>query len=78
MSPVIKTIRGYAIIVYPNDHLPAHVHAEKANKVARVTLAPVQVLDWYGYSERELREIVDIVRENKGHCWAIWHKIHGK
>jgi hypothetical protein len=78
MSPLVNTVKGYRISVYSNDHPPPHVHVRKGDKVAKVTLSPVQILSNRGFMESELREIIDIVRDNKGHSWKIWHEVHGE
>ena len=76
MSPTVLDKRGYRFVIYLNDHPPAHVHVRKAEKDARVRLDPVEILHNFGFTRRELREIIDRVTEHQGALLAEWDIIH--
>ena len=75
--PKVVEEAGYQIVVFSNDHLPAHVHALKEGKAAKFTLTPVALYENGGFSDKMVREAIDIIRRHKGHCWRVWHETHG-
>jgi uncharacterized protein DUF4160 len=77
MSPTVFEDRGYRVMIFSSDHPPAHIHVLKGDKRARLYLSPVAVWENNGFSPAEIREIIDLVRSHKGHCWKIWHELHG-
>ena len=74
--PTIIHERGFRIMIFFNDHSPAHVHVLKAGKGTRVFLSPVEVLD-STMTARDRRQAVEIVRANRDTLWAEWLRIHG-
>lgn len=77
MSPKVVEEKGYQIVIFSDDHLPAHVHVLKGGKSAKFSLTPVALLANYGFSDKMIAEAIAIIRKHKDHCWAIWHKVHG-
>jgi hypothetical protein len=72
---------GLRIVVYPNDHRPAHVHVIGRGCEAVFNLncpaGPVELRENYGVSRREFRQILDSLRAHlEGLCQA-WEHIHG-
>ena len=72
---------GFRIVIYTNDHDPAHVHAIKAGGEAKINLmgaAGGPALVWAdGLNRGEVRRAIQIVEDN---CTAFieeWRKIHG-
>ncbi len=76
MSPTIIRPRNYRVIIFTNDHPPAHVHVRRAGNEARVGLEPVVLLDNYGFSSREVKQILQIVRDNQTALLTSWDSIH--
>lgn len=70
MSPTVLRQRGYRVMIFLNDHPPARVHVSKAGNEARVRLDPVEILHNYGFSMREIREILDMVAEDQENLLA--------
>jgi hypothetical protein len=77
MSPLVVEEKGYGVYVLTDDHTPAHVHVFKDRKVAKFSLDPVELMDNNGFTLKMIMEARDIIRRHKGHCWAIWHQVHG-
>jgi hypothetical protein len=50
--------------MFPNDHLPAHVHVYHGENVARISFEPeaLEVMDSFGFRQRELNEIREILK----------------
>ena len=76
MSPTVLRQSGYVVVVFGNDHPPAHVHVRAAGNVARVRLQPIALMDSYGFTSRQLRAIMAIVEANLSVCLAKWDEIH--
>ncbi|MBZ0294672.1 MAG: DUF4160 domain-containing protein [Anaerolineae bacterium] len=72
MSPTLITERGYRIVMYLNDHEPAHVHVKKAGHEARVQLSPVHLMDNWGYNNREINVILEIVEKYQDVLLEAW------
>jgi hypothetical protein len=76
MSPTVLRQDGFTFAIYGNDHPPAHVHVRRAENDARIRLAPVEVLHNEGFNNRELNQILSIVRDNLGLFLTTWNKYH--
>ena len=77
MSPTILRQDGYQVMIFPNDHLPPHVHVRRAGSAARIRLDPVEVLHNQGYNVRELGQIIAIVRQHQTTLLLAWKEING-
>ncbi len=36
--PTVHREQGFRVVIYPNDHLPSHVHVQKGGGEARINL----------------------------------------
>ena len=77
MSPTIIREGGFRVVIHTHDHLPPHVHVQKEGKDARVYLTPVALWD-SDLTDRQTRQAVALVRENREILLAKWNEIHGK
>jgi hypothetical protein len=76
MSPVVLRSGQFTVVIYTKDHLPAHVHVKSAEKEARITLNPVDVMDNEGFKPRELTSILKLIRTHQDELLAKWEEIH--
>jgi hypothetical protein len=56
--PVMPTVLredGFELMIYTNDHQPAHVHVHKAGAEAVIELDPVFLRDVIGMSKKNAR-----------------------
>ena len=67
---------GFQVMIFTNDHPPAHVHVFKAGTEAVINLAPVSIRENYRMSPKNLRKAVDIVTENQDLLLPAWREIH--
>jgi hypothetical protein len=80
--PKIGTIGGWRIVIYPNDHRPAHVHLINqgtAEAVFKLNCpdGPPELRENFGFSGPELTVIRDeLMAHLVTHCTA-WSVIHG-
>jgi hypothetical protein len=72
---------GLRVVVYPNDHRPAHVHVigRKCEAVFNLNCpaGPVEVRENYRFSRRELRQIQNALTKRLGDACGAWERIHG-
>ena len=76
--PTVLREDGYSFMIYPKDHIPAHVHALKAGNEARVTLEEPTVISSYGFNFREIARILEIIESHQNELLAAWDKYHEK
>jgi hypothetical protein len=80
----VPTVFGFEelrVMIYPNDHRPAHVHVMGRGCEAVFKLncpaGPAQLRENYGFSRREMRRIVAVLMDRLVKlCWT-WEQIHG-
>lgn len=78
--PTILTFLGCRITIYPNDHRPAHVHVigrgcEAVFKLHCPNGKP-ELRENYGFSKKELSQIVEYLTEQHVHLCDQWRKLH--
>ncbi len=72
--PTLLRWHGYRFFFYSADDAePAHVHVVKGGKEAKVWLHDLGVAVNFGYSARELNEIVRAVRERRDAFQGAWN-----
>ncbi|MGH6880514.1 DUF4160 domain-containing protein [Hypericibacter sp.] len=80
MATVLRE-RGYRVVIYPNDHRPAHVHVIKAESEALFGLhcpgGPPALRENYSFSRQDLRRIEMIFAGRLRYLCERWRAIHG-
>jgi len=77
--PTIFRIGKMRVMIYPNDHPPAHVHVVGGGKEARIIIDPEVQLDVAaGLSRVEVRAILEKVHDNWDLLTEYWNSTHGK
>jgi len=79
--PTVMRIAGFAVVIWPNDHRPAHVHVRGGGGEAVFNLrcpdGPPELRASYGFKLREINRIESaLVIALTGLC-AEWSRIHG-
>ena len=63
--PTILRINGWRVVIYPNDHSPAHVHVLAAEwEIVRC-------------DERGARQVLRHVAEHQSMLMDAWRRFHG-
>jgi hypothetical protein len=79
--PTVLTIFGLRVVIYPNDHRPAHVHVQGKGCEAVFNLrcpdGPPQLRENYGFSRREVGKIAAALVKHVAVLCAQWRAIHG-
>ena len=79
--PTVIRFGGLCVVIYPNDHRPPHVHVIGQGHEAVFELnclnGPVSLRENYGFSRRELAQILSFLSENLRGLCSAWEDLHG-
>ncbi|MGH9454948.1 MAG: DUF4160 domain-containing protein [Terriglobia bacterium] len=79
--PTVLRLGGLRVVIYPNDHRPAHTHVIGNDAEAAFQLncpaGPVAVRENYGFSRREITRIEHALLNHVEQLCGAWEKIHG-
>jgi hypothetical protein len=80
--PTVLRIGRLRVVIYPNDHRPAHVHVIGRGHEAVFELdrqrRTVTLRENYGFTRRDLAGIEAILLANFDRLVAAWESIHGE
>ena len=79
--PTVFTAFGLRVVIYPNDHRPAHVHVigngcEVVFKL-NCPIGPPEIRENYGFSAKALNAIGAELANKIKHLCDHWSQIHG-
>jgi hypothetical protein len=80
--PTVLRIGRIRVVIYPNDHPPAHVHAVRGDE-ARAKFAlncpggPVELIEQDGFRLVDVRRIGAAIAACLAEACAKWSEIHG-
>jgi Domain of unknown function (DUF4160) len=79
--PTVLTFEGLRVVIYPNDHRPAHVHVIGRGCEAVFNLncpaGPAEARENCGFSRREVRHIDSVLMNHLPTLCCAWEGIHG-
>lgn len=79
--PTVLRLGGLRVVIYPNDHRPAHVHVKGAEGEAVFILhcpeGPPELRESYGFRLTDLSGMESALNDNLVVLCAQWSKIHG-
>lgn len=80
--PTVFKFDGLRVVVYPNDHRPAHVHVLGGGSEAVFNLhcpdGPPELRENYGFSRAEVNRIEKGLAESLSILCEEWRRIHGQ
>jgi hypothetical protein len=80
--PTIRRFDGLRVVIYPNDHRPAHVHVKGAAGEAVFLLhcpdGPATLRENFGFNRTQLNRIEDELADDLAALCAEWSNIHGR
>ena len=80
--PTVFRLDGLRVVMFPNDHQPAHVHVIGAGKEAVFTLqcphGPPKLRASYGFGHRDVNRISEGLTQALQVLCEEWGKIHGR
>ena len=79
--PVVYRIGGLRVVIWPNDHRPAHVHVKSGEGEAVFILncpdGPHELRESYGFKLVDVNRIEVVLFELVPVLCAEWRMIHG-
>lgn len=76
--PEVFRKNGYRFFFYSNDHDPSHVHVESGDDYAVIDINSLTFIDEGSLSNRQKREVIELVRQNQQLCKDKWNEHFGK
>jgi hypothetical protein len=80
--PTVLRIDGFEVMVFLNDHRPAHVHVFKAESEVVIHIGsetvPPSVRSNMDMSRADERRALVIVGDHQAELLREWRRIHGK
>ena len=79
--PTVLIVFGLRVVIYPNDHRPAHVHVQGHGCEAVFDLhcpdGPPELRENYSFSRKELGKIAGALTIHLVELCVAWRRIHG-
>lgn len=79
--PTVHRIEGLRVVIYPNDHRPAHVHVIGADGEVVFFLncpaGPIELRECFGFGLAEVNRIAGALKEELAVLCKRWREIHG-
>jgi hypothetical protein len=78
LFPELTNRHGFVVIMFPNDHLPAHVHVYQGDHVARISIEPeeLETIDNSGFRSRDLKNIRELLIPYRKQSVEMWNDMH--
>jgi hypothetical protein len=79
--PTVLRIGGLRVVIYPNDHRPAHVHVIGSHEAVfdlRCPDGPPELRENYGFGRQEISRIAAAVAAELAALCEEWRSIHGR
>ena len=51
--PTVLRVGGYRFIIFTNDHNPPHIHVQRAEGGAKISLQPIEIVDYHALNARQ-------------------------
>ena len=79
--PTVLRFDGLRVVIYPNDHRPAHVHVIGKGCEAvlhrKCPAGPIELRENYRFSRRQISKIETELMVHVDELWRGWEEIHG-
>ena len=73
--PTVLRIGGLRFFFYSSEgNEPPHIHIEQADNVAKYWLEPVESVNSYGFSAKEINHIRKLVIDNQAQFKQAWYE----
>lgn len=78
--PTVLRLDGVRVVIYPNDHRPAHIHAVgrgcEAVFVLNCPAGPIDLRENYGFARREIARILGVLTNHLYELCRAWEQLH--
>jgi len=72
--PTILKIDGWRFFFFSDEHTPEHIHIEKADGYARIEIKSLLVTDSYNLNSKELKKLLQLVKEHNKKLKEAWNE----
>ena len=76
--PTVHRFDGLRVVIYPNDHRPAHVEGADGEAVLHCPDGPPELRETFGFNRSEVGRIKDAVAAVLAALCEEWSNIHGR
>jgi hypothetical protein len=79
--PTVLRIGGLRVVIYPNDHRPAHVHVigdGEAVSNLHCPQGPPELRECFGFKRADVSRIATALAEHLAALCKQWSAIHGR
>jgi len=70
--PTVFRKDGYRFFFFSDEHLPKHIHIEKAGSYLRIDLENLNVTHRYNISQKEIKRVLAIVQKERESLLGAW------
>jgi hypothetical protein len=78
IMPTIFRYRNVRFVINPHDHPPPHVHIEKPDARAKMTIETQHELEVVGFTTGDIKLFRELVENWREPLMKEWERIHGK
>ncbi|MCF6206481.1 MAG: DUF4160 domain-containing protein [Sulfurovum sp.] len=72
--PTVLRIDGYRFFFFSDEHLPKHIHVEKAEMYLRIDLESMRVTDSYRISSKEIKKVLALTQTHRELFIGAWNE----
>jgi Domain of unknown function (DUF4160) len=88
--PTIIRQDGFKVVIYPNDHMPSHVHVLKDDEEVRIDLGSIDTENGKPLilpsiisvsrkiGDKEIAKALSLVQKHQAMLLVKWSEIHGE
>ena len=78
MSPTVFRYKGYRFFFFSLEESRIHIHVHAGNCEAKFWIQPeIEVSHNYGFGQKEMNELLNIVKEHKDEIIKAWKEHFG-
>jgi len=70
--PTVFRKDGYRFFFFSDEHLPKHIHIEKAGSYLRIDLENLNVTHRYNISQKEIKRVLAVVQKERENLLGAW------
>ncbi|MGA3241930.1 MAG: DUF4160 domain-containing protein [Bryobacteraceae bacterium] len=78
--PTVLRVDGLRVVIYPNDHRPAHIHTIGEHEAVfnlNCPAGPLELRENYGFSRRQIGRMAAVLVDHLDVLCRAWEQIHG-
>lgn len=73
--PTLLRFGPYRIVIYTNDHNPAHVHILGPDRFAKVNILTLDIISSDSISSQDMKKLLEVIKRNQENLLEAWNEI---